>query len=84
MNEEAWTSLQVCLPGENDHAILSGTQPTAHAVLKLVNVHGVPVAFVTDELMVQLCQESGVCNRRKPIMTYGPPKSTMVVVAGRS
>lgn len=40
-------------------------------MLKLVDVHGVPVAFVMDELMVQLRQESDVCEGRKPIM-HGP------------
>src|SRR5215510_3486571 len=54
--------------GKNDRTILSGTQPTIHAVLKLVDVHGVPVAFVMDELMVQLRQESDVCEGRKPVM----------------
>ena len=54
--------------GKNDRTILSRTQPIAHAVLKLVDVHGVPMAFVTDELLVQLCQESGVCSSREPIV----------------
>lgn len=43
------------------HGLVLGGQPDLHPVLELGHVHDVAVAFIRDELMVQLRQTTNIC-----------------------